>query len=323
MRSKIAATAALAAAAVALSACTSQAGHSAPVAAGDTVISTAGQTPEATAAALHEAEKNDAALRMAAASAHDNWINVTGQGVIVKDSSSQPTQFGATPKPGVVILSNIARGNSDMCTLGPAIRKENGTGDGFATAGHCGKNDPMQRLQVDSFFNGPASTIPLGALTDREDNGYTPVNGVLSDSAALWSGAVGPSAVRIADTWPVAGVMAMDSVKNLPKGTSVCLDGTVSGVLCGPLEMGDVNGLLRFRALSHGGDSGSPVFLIDGDTHAATLVGLIEGGDGVSAYATYLEPALTRLGAQALVDPTSAATVAGDSRYSTRVSPLN
>lgn len=49
------------------------------------------------------------------------------------------------------------------------------------------------------------------------------------------------------------------------------------------------------------GDSGGPVFVVDRQGRAA-LAGLVYGGDGPDTAATYLEPALRRIGAKALLD---------------------
>ena len=247
-----------------------------------------------------------------------------GQGSIVKDSGDPSTQFGSVPKPGLVLLSGLTPdGEWDMCTLGPAVRTTDAGRTGFATAGHCGKNDPLQRLQVQPSLSGLSATAPLASIADPADGVFDPVSGTATDSAALWTGTVDPTATHIAGTWPVAGVLTFTSAKLLPAHTTqVCFDGSVSGVVCGPLLDTDSSGLLRFAAVSQEGDSGSAVFLVNPDTQAATLVGISKGGNARTTTATYLEPALTRLNATALIDPAAANVVSGDPRYSTRVAPL-
>lgn len=300
--SKLVVTAALAAAAAAISACTGPAAHTAapaPVAISPT-----------TASVQHVKTPPD-------------WTDVSGGGVVVMDNSSVPTQYGASPQPGRVILSGYEPGSGwGFCTLGSAIRRVDGGRDGFLTAGHCGESDPSQRLQASATLAGPATTVILGDVSDAQHDVIDPATSTLSDSAAVWSGATDSASVRIAGTWPVAGVMTLDAIKKLPMGTSVCYNGARSGVKCGPLVNGDENGQLEFLGLSQKGDSGSPVFLVDKNTGAATLVGILQGGDKAgSTFATYLEPALTRLHAVALVDPTASAFASGPD-YSTRVAPL-
>lgn len=237
------------------------------------------------------------------AGSQNTWIDVTGQGA--------PTRSIAAP--GAITVG------VEQCTLGPAIHKASGVGDGFVTAGHCGPNGTPQRLKTDT---DPAG-VPLGVLTGSEEK-----DGALtSDSAALWAGPADRASALLAGTWRVAGVMKVDAVQHLPQKTPVCFDGAFSGVVCGALD--DASTDILFDAASQPGDSGAPVFLADSTTHTVTLVGILKGGDDAQSdvsrvsMATFLEPALTRLEAIALVDPKAAAAVASDPRYSTAVSPLH
>lgn len=237
-----------------------------------------------------------------AAGAQNNWADVTGQGA----------PAAAVAVPGAITVG------VEQCTLGPAVQKAGGTGDGFVTAGHCGPTGTPQRLKSGA---DPAG-MPLGVLAGSEE-----IDGaVTSDSAALWVGPADRSAAVIAGNWRVAGVMTLEAARRLPAKTPVCFDGAVSGVVCGPLD--DASTDILFDAASQPGDSGAPVFLVDATTRTATLVGILKGGDdtagdaGRVSLATFLDPALTRLEAHALVDPKAAASVAADPRYSTAVSPL-
>ena len=293
----------------------------AAVAAAAAVTSACSPTVTGTASPASEAGPAPAPGTVAAAplvvGSQNTWIDVTGRGNITQLDSVPPTQYSSTPRPGITAVSDQQGEGRRVCTLGPAIRGSNG--DGFAIAGHCGEVDPVQRLQL-----GPnhADIHDYASVSDRAHGVFDPVSGMLLDSAALWGGAVGPAAVRIADTWPVAGVMTRNAVSKLPKGTSVCFDGAVSAVTCGPLIDTDSAGELEFGIPAVKGDSGSAVFLVDGNTGAATLVGIVASTQQGHTYATYLEPALTHLSATALVDPAAANVVSGDPRYSTRVAPL-
>lgn len=285
--SKFVATAALAAAAAAMSACSTTDTAAAPVAAPDVVISTAGQTPEATAAAR----------RAAAAPKPDNWV-------VPVSASSVPAGVLA---PGAW-MSIPERGK--FCTLGAGIRAGDRTG--FVTAGHCG--DDGMALRLDS-----RDGAPLGVLSDADES-YDSVAEVLSDSAAVWTNTPAPHAATVAGL-PVAGVMTRDGAMTLKSGTPICFDGATSGLVCSPLNGADLTTLMT-DGVAKPGDSGAPVFVVDGDTGAATLLGIVKMVKNMTTV-TYLDPALNRLGAQALVDPAAAAAVAGDSRYSLNVSPLN
>jgi len=289
--STIVATAALAAAAAAMSACSATDTSAAPVAAPDVVISTAGQTAEATAAAR----------RAAATPKPDNWV-------VPASAISVPAGVLA---PGALIAL-VGEGGGFGCTLGAGIRAGDRTG--FVTAGHCGNGDG-DMVRLDSVTGAP-----LGVLSDADES-YDSVAKVALDYAAVWTSAPAPNAATVAGL-PVAGVMTREAASKLPKGTPICFDGATSDLSCAPLRFADSISL-RLDGEARPGDSGSPVFIVDGDTGAATLIGIMSGGDANDAEITYLDPALERLGAQALVDPTAAATVAGDSRYSSSASTLN
>jgi hypothetical protein len=160
--------------------------------------------------------------------------------------------------------------------------------------------------------------VPLGPSTKADDDKQG------NDSLLIQTSSVDPAAASIAGTWPVAGVLTAAAVKDLPMGTLVCFDGAMSGVVCGPLTDTADNGQLRFAVTPIGGDSGAPVFLVDHDTKAATLVGILKARITVTkmATATYLDSALARIMTLALVDPHAAAGVAGDARYSKAVTPI-
>jgi phosphopentomutase len=115
--------------------------------------------------------------------------------------------------------------------------------------------------------------------------------------------------------------MTRDGAMELKSGTPVCFDGATSGLVCSPLKSALLTSLV-VDGVAVGGDSGAPAFVVDGDTGAATLLGIAKMVKNMTTV-TYLDPALERLGVQALVDPLAAASVAGDSRYSNNVSALN
>jgi hypothetical protein len=136
----------------------------------------------------------------------------------------------------------------------------------------------------------------------------------------VWTDASAPRAATVAGL-PVAGVMTRDGAMTLKRGTPICFDGATSGLVCSPLNGADIDTLMT-DGVAKPGDSGAPVFVVDGDTGAATLLGSTTLSTTMTTV-TYLDPALDRLGAQALVDPTAAATVAGDPRYSANIATLD
>ena len=238
------------------------------------------------------------------ASGQPVYLDVTGQGELSWDRGVPfATIYSPRPAPGVAVVAS----DGVMCTAGMAVESEDGHDWGYLSAGHCNPTAGDRTLSYNSSKD--QLLVPLAAMTGaRDDNA-----GV--DSGALWIAWEGES--RIAGTWPVAGVLANPAA--LPAGTMVCLLGAVSGTQCGALVDADDRGRLRFAAESVDGDSGAPVFVVDAETGYATLLAILEGGDDFTTTATYLDPALDRLGAVAVVDPRAAATVADRPGYSGRV----
>lgn len=116
------------------------------------------------------------------------WADVSGQGVEAPRDAVDRAQFSATPKPGVKVLHDISStGDMDMCTIGPAVS------GGYLTAGHCAKAYPVQYLQTtptgDPQFLGTASApdgpvdaavIRTGAGDVTHIAGTWPVAGVVT-----------------------------------------------------------------------------------------------------------------------------------------------
>lgn len=264
---------ALAAAAAAVSACST--------AVSGTPVS---DTPNAPAAS--------AAVSVTPSGVTTRWIDVSGQGVIVKDSRGG--QFGSLPYPGTVIAQHQNDGSTKICTLGPAVADKATKRTGFVGAGHC-DNSPGGETFVFADSEGNEA-IPVGVYAHSED-APTPLG--YSDSAVIWSKALDPRSTLIAGTWPVSGVMPAEDVRKLRAGTPVCIDGAVSGVVCSPLVRAN-NDYILTAPMTHPGDSGAAVFLVDEKTLQATLIGIHSGTEDGHSEATFLEPALTRLGATAL-----------------------
>nr|WP_052741166.1 hypothetical protein [Mycobacterium sp. UM_NZ2] len=222
------------------------------------------------------------------------WVAVTA--APIERDAVDGAQFGGEALPGVKILHRKSDGSPDFCTIGPPIATA--TQRGLLTAGHCDEGDPQQYLQRDSGGDDVAEYV---RITDGE-NGFR--DGTVRDSAALW-GRLGQSVTSIAAEFPIAGVITEAAARALPEGTPICIDGAITGVDCGPLVSADDGGLMRIGLTRNGGDSGGPVFVVDRTSQRAALIGLVKGGsrDGTTVVATYLEPALKRLGAQALTAP--------------------
>lgn len=226
------------------------------------------------------------------------WVDVSGTPVPHTDARGMQFSPDGLPYPGALVRHRdpaMASGWAG-CTLGPAVTGPSGTG--FITAGHCAQPDPLQQLQTDTMGQ---ELVPLGEATEAAVSDYGG-----DDSALVPATLPGSSVTRIADTFPIVGVMTAEAVQALPVGTPVCESGAVDRVVCGALVSVDPDVQFRRFPAPAGGDSGSIVFVVDGDSHTAVLVGIHHGHtaeDVNVATAGLLEPALERLGARALLDP--------------------
>ncbi|WP_052537978.1 trypsin-like peptidase domain-containing protein [Mycobacteroides abscessus] len=222
------------------------------------------------------------------------WKNVDGQGHVEFDTGKPATQYGSA-EPGVALLRGFDTGNIQACSIGPAVKS------GFLTAGHCSTRGDSQAPRV----AGVTQYAETSADGDKDLLGAsTPVDGL--DVAVIETSNVSPDATRIADTWPVAGVLTAPGVQQLvPVGSSVCFSGAVSGVRCGE-RVADEGGQLVYSAPSEHGDSGAPVFVVNEDGRAA-LIGILNAGDDTGAdrksTAVYLETALMASGTAVKLDP--------------------
>ncbi|MFN6547939.1 hypothetical protein [Mycolicibacterium nivoides] len=147
-----------------------------------------------------------------------------------------------------------------------------------------------------SIWSGPNGAGPkvVGTLTGKLDDEAAGQDSALLETVL----APAPDATKIAGKIPISGVMSVAEVKALEPGTPICLDGARSGVMCGPLVRTDWD-TIKFGTNAIGGDSGSPVFLVGADNRAV-LIGIFKGEHGATALdaATYLQPALDRLGVE-------------------------
>ena len=226
--------------------------------------------------------------RDAAAPATPQWQNVNG--TAMPRVAPDGVQYGAQPYPGNNFGQRQANGEPNKCTLGPLVRRISDGAHGFITAGHCDEN-PGEDVYIWSGPDGGA--VLAGMLTGKRDNNA-------DQDSALLETVLAPAhdATKIAGKFPISGVMSVAEVKALEPGTPICLDGARSGVMCGPLVRTDWD-TIKFGTSGKGGDSGSTVFLVGADNRAV-LIGIFQGEDGVTAMdeATYLQPALDRLGVE-------------------------
>ncbi|WP_165824220.1 hypothetical protein [Tsukamurella pulmonis] len=223
------------------------------------------------------------------------YQDVSGQGVELPRDDVDKAQFSGVPVPGAALLAWGASDEGSMCTLGVSVTVAGRPA--FVTAGHC-ETQPAggaQQLVAEAKRGGRLVDLgPLGRVKDEKDD--PSAGGILEDAAVVHTPAGSPA--RIAGTWPIVGSMSIDETRALPIGTPICVDGAKSGVRCSALisAPGD---RIRFSAITVEGDSGAPVFVVAAG--AATVIGIHKGLDDLGAStATFIEPALARMGATLL-----------------------
>jgi hypothetical protein len=242
------------------------------------------------------APTTSAAPAPAAAPAPSPWINIPSVPVAEPDDLGHAA-FGRLPIPGVQLRHQRADGDWRLCTLGPVVHSADGR-LGFVTAGHCALppgGGAEQYLQAD---RAGTDTLKLGTASGAVDDDDS------IDSAVVWTGQYDPRAtISSVGGHQVDRVMSEAEARKLPDGTPICIVGAVTGIKCSPLisathaiQIGD---FASSDDAAAPGDSGGVVFVVNRDTQRAVLVGLVQRAGGISM-ATYLEPALARLGAQAV-----------------------
>ncbi|SIJ94223.1 hypothetical protein [Mycobacteroides abscessus] len=241
----------------------------------------------------------------------DNWISLPDVAVppAERDISLLHPRFSATAAPGVGVWE---QGTDKVCTLGPAVAPTmNLDRRGYLTAKHCDQPGTAQAIiYADAAHADPR---PLGVYTPRKPNSL--------DATSLWLASDAATPASIAGR-PVAGVLTTPALQAMVSGPAaapkVCVYGAVSGLKCGELIDADGNEI-SVDIPTGEGDSGSPVFLVDGNTGSVTPIGLVSSGSGSFTYATYLDQALREVGAKLVTDPAVAVEPRTDARYSDQV----
>ncbi len=241
----------------------------------------------------------------------DNWISLPDAAVppAERDVSLLHPRFSATAAPGVGVWE---QGTDKVCTLGPVVAPEmNLDRRGYLTAKHCDQPGTAQAIiYADAAHADPR---PLGVYTPRKPNSL--------DATSLWLASDAATPASIAGR-PVAGVLTTPALQAMVSGPAaapkVCVYGAVNGLKCGELIDADDNEI-SVDIPTGEGDSGSPVFFVDGNTGSVTPIGLVSSGSGSFTYATYLDQALREVGAKLVTDPAVAVEPRTDARYSDQV----
>lgn len=241
----------------------------------------------------------------------DNWISMPAQPVppAERDISLLHPRFSATVAPGVGVWE---QGTDKVCTLGPAVAPEMDLDRrGYLTAKHCDQPGTAQAvIYADAAHTDPR---PLGVYTPRKPGSL--------DATSLWLASDAAAHASIAGR-PVAGVLTKPALRAMVSGPApapkACVYGAVSGLKCGDLIDAD-DTEISVEVPTGEGDSGSAVFLVDGNTGGVTPIGLVSSGSGSFTYATYLDQVLREVGAKLVTDPAVAVDPRTDARYSDQV----
>ncbi|AYM40364.1 hypothetical protein [Mycobacteroides chelonae] len=240
------------------------------------------------------------------------WVSVPWMKVNANEGGDQ---FGGVPTPGIVIAQENGDSAPYRCTLGAAIHTA-GDMPAFLTAGHCDENPGHELWLYPSAEISGLDVVrlpkPYTSVADSDDKPDSKT-GVVADHAVVPLPKLTPYASVIAGNYRVAGVLTTDTAKKLEPGTAVCFDGAVSGLRCGVVSQGNDNGALRFTRAPGAptdtpfisrGDSGGPVFVVDGQKRVA-LVGLLSSGTeaGDAGWVSYLDSELAAVDAKAVLDP--------------------
>lgn len=224
------------------------------------------------------------------------WVPIAGV-----YGSQDPVDFTAagTPQPGVSILQSGADGAVTTCTIGWAVMSAR-RDVGYLTAGHCDRTEGAPLWMYTDVEGAAKDLMPLQNSERGSDE-----NGRAYDAALFFlppdDQTPDSYGVNISDGVRMRGVLSVRQAKALSPGTPVCMNGSRSGITCGPLIGADDTELEWGGAAVHG-DSGAPVFVVNADGDALAI-GTLSGGPAVTDnFATYLEPVLSRLKLRALVD---------------------
>ncbi|CPS15013.1 MULTISPECIES: S1 family peptidase [Mycobacteroides] len=226
----------------------------------------------------------------------DAWISIAGV-----RGSRPPVAFTAAayPRPGVSLVQQFDPTEVSECTISwPIVSTRSDIG--YLTAGHCDRKEgaPLW-MYTDAEGAGRLNLSPLqNAERGVDDAGRRYDAALFFLSPAQQEAAYG---TVINDGIRLRGVMSVPSAKALPAGTPVCMNGSRSGLTCGPLiAAGDDQ--LEWGGAAVQGDSGAPVFVVNssGDAQA---IGMLHGGPSdTDNFATYLAPVLERLKVRLIVD---------------------
>lgn len=199
-----------------------------------------------------------------------------------------PLNYRPSPYPhtGVsLFVSETGSAETSQCTISWPVRDADGD-DAYLTAGHCGETTSDELWIRDRSGH----SIPLPPLTGR-DRRYDR-DGLMHDSALFYlpngSSIDDP---KIAPGVFLRGVMPVEEVRWLKRGIIMCMNGARSGLSCGQFERA-YSDAFEWHGTAVHGDSGAPIFVVNGNGDALAVGMLTSGPTDTLNYGTFLEPVL-------------------------------
>lgn len=173
--------------------------------------------------------------------------------------------------PGVGIGVNYTAGNSAAmgCTAGFLVRTPTGQ-NAILTAGHCNRAGGASQVVINS--SAEHANVAIGTFQQTVNEGE---HGEDHDI-----GLVVLDGEHVRQTPAITGTLPVTAVSsNLRNNDLLCTYGVATGAsTCGPIVY-LTGSKVAFRATTHCGDSGGPVYLPQPDGSASAVGILIRGGD--------------------------------------------
>lgn len=204
---------------------------------------------------------------------------------------------GSFPRPGVTVASQLDAEVAQLCTAAwPVASTENDVA--FLTAGHC---QTTAGAPLWMYTSSDKSTRKL--LMPLQDVDYAiDDDGIARDSAVFFLPRSSREySAQLAPGVKLRGVLSVREVQELPPGTPLCMNGSRSGLTCGPLIRAG-SSEIEWESLAVKGDSGAPVFVVDEQGQAMAVGMVSHGPTDTKNFVTYLRPVLSKYGLRVIIE---------------------
>lgn len=204
---------------------------------------------------------------------------------------------GSFPRPGVTVASQLDAEAAQLCTAAwPVVSTQDDVA--FLTAGHCQTTTGAPLW----MYTSPDKSTRRYLMPLQDVDYTTDSNGMARDSAVFFLPRFGREySSRLAPGVQLRGVLSVREVQALAPGTPLCMNGSRSGLTCGPLVRADDHEI-EWGGLAVKGDSGAPVFVVDDQGQAMAVGMLSHGPTDTKNFVTYLKPVLSKYQLRVIVE---------------------